>query len=100
MKNLVKDHWWTVFMVALVAVTLDVCTVHPHYELEPATVRKVTVNTNLGYRGDPLTVIRFDDGFGEDIAGDRGAPGDRIMAWRQRGTRSLLGILGDQAGLK
>jgi hypothetical protein len=73
---------------------LEAMSVHEHYELEPARVRKVVKNPSWGFIGhDEMTLVRFEDGFDTQIAGNRGEPGDKILAGRQRGTRTMLHIL-------
>jgi len=75
----------------------EVFSVNPVYKLYPATVRKVVKNPPWHYVGcDEMTLIRFDDGFADEMSGNRGEPGDRIMVYRQCGTSSLFGILGKE----
>lgn len=78
--------------VGLLILLMEAMSVMPRYELEPATVRKVVKNPTWGYIGqDEMTLIRFADGFDWQTAGNRGEPGDKILVYRQRGTRSMLG---------
>lgn len=80
--------------VCLLALFMEAMSVMPHYELEPATVRKVVKNPSWGFIGqDEMTLIRYADGFDSQIGGNRGEPGDKILAYRQRGTDTMFGIL-------
>lgn len=90
-----------VVVIVLWLLFMDALTVTAHYEMEPATVRKVVKNPSWRYIAcDEMTLIRFDDGFDTDIGGNKGEAGDRILAPRQRGTDSMFGILGHREGTK
>jgi len=79
-------------VIALV-IFVDLLSVMPRYQLEPATVRKVVPDSRgfIGY--DEMTLVRFDDGFDDEVAGNRGEPGDKILAPRRRGVQTMFGIL-------
>ena len=84
--------------IGVFGLMLEAMTVMPHYVDEPATVRKVVKEgTSWGYIGtDLVTLARFDDGMHAECGGDRGEPGELVLMPRQRGTTSMLGILGDR----
>lgn len=76
----------------VLSIIIEGISVMPHDELEPATVRKVVANPSWGFIGqDQMTLIRFTDGYDTQIGGNRGEPGDKILAYRQRGTISVFG---------
>ena len=79
--------------VCLLMLFIEATSAMPRYELEPATVRKVVKNPEWGFVGcDERTLIRFDDGFTTEIGGNKGEPGEKILAHRQRGVRTIFGI--------
>lgn len=66
----------------------------PHHELEPATVLKVQADWPSGFVGQKFrTTVKFADGFVTDVGGDKGEPGDKILAYRQRGVDTPFGVL-------
>lgn len=84
-----------VLAVAAVLLMLEVLSVERYMVLEPATVRRVVPDVRGFIGADKMTIVRFADGFDDEIAGDRGEAGDKIMAYRQRGTVTIFGVLGD-----
>jgi hypothetical protein len=84
--------------IAVFGFALEAMSVMPYYVDEPAIVRKVVKEgTNWGYVGtDVMTLARFEDGTHAQCGGDRGEPGEWVLMPRQRGTTSMLGILGDR----
>ena len=75
---------------------LDLITPFPCYELQPAVIQKVKKsNRYIGY--DNVTWVKFKDGYVEDIGGDRGKPGEEILAHRKVGIQSLFGIIGKKS---
>ncbi len=94
MKQKITDILLILAMALLAAFILELFSAAPHYILEPATVRKVVKNPEWGFIGaDQMTLIRFNDGFDSQIAGNRGEPGDKILAPRQHGTETIFGLL-------
>lgn len=84
-----------IVVTAIVVLLNEVCSSSPNMELRPATILEVTED-RCGYIGyDDMTWIRYDDGMPGRMPGRCGKPGDRILAWRQFGTASWLGICGD-----
>ena len=91
---------WILGITAAVLL-MELFSIHPHYENEPATVRKVLPNPRWKFIGeDEMTSVRFDDGYTTEIAGNKGEPGDRILVSRQRGTDTLLGLFATKEALK
>jgi hypothetical protein len=81
-------------VLAVLIIFIDGMCATPHYELEWATVRKVVKDGPWGYiNQESKTLVRFDDGLTWETGGDRGAPGERIKVWRQRGVDTPFGIL-------
>ena len=69
---------------------------YPDYSLEPATIRKVVPDSRGFIGADQMTLIKFEDGFTTEVSGDRGEPGEKVLAHRQIGTKSLFGVFGDR----
>lgn len=81
--------------IAVFGMILEMMSTMPHYVEEPATIRKV-INDPAWGDSDWLTLGRFADGKPAQQRGDLGEPGETVLMWRERGTTSMLGILGDR----
>jgi hypothetical protein len=88
--SVLKVFGWLVGLALLLAF-FEAASAYPHYELEPAIVRRVVPDSRGFIGADEMTLIRFDDGYDTEIAGNRGAPGDRILAPRYRGVDTIFG---------
>lgn len=80
--------------VFILALMLEAFSLAPKYELRPATVLKVTDDQRgfIGY--DRMTIVKFEDDYVTEVAGDKGEPGDKVLVYRQNGVSSIFGILG------
>jgi len=101
-KNFMKPIYFfaTLFVLVLIFFLFESMTMYPNYELRPATIVKVTGDERgfIGY--DKMTIVKFEDGYVTEVGGDKGNAGDNILAYREFGTKSLFGILGDKKILK
>ncbi len=87
MKTMQRFFLWLI-IAAVVLLLMEVI------EYEPAVVRKVTEGSRFYDGDDVVTLVKFDDGVTDKVPGDRGAPGERILARRQRGAETMFGIIG------
>jgi hypothetical protein len=81
--------------ISLFGVMFEMMSTMPYYVEEPATIRKVVHDPTWG-ASDWLTLGRFADGKPAQARGDLGNPGETVLMYRERGTSSMLGILGDR----
>lgn len=75
---------------------MEACSAMPDYRAELATVRWVEPDAKGlgGFPGESeRTLVKFDDGATMYVGGRRGEPGERILVPRQRGVRTMFGIL-------
>ena len=94
--NKILTFFSAIIALFLCLIFMEGVTVYPDYSLEPATIRKVVPDSRGFIGADQMTLIRFEDGFTDEIGGDRGEPGEKVLAYRQIGTKSLFGVFGDK----
>lgn len=85
----------SVAVIAVVGMLFEMMSTMPYYVEEPAIIRKVIHDPTWG-ASDWLTLGRFADGKPAQQRGDLGDSGETVLMWRERGTTSLFGILGDR----
>lgn len=75
---------------------LEALSIQPAYKYEQATILKIQPVSNWVSFDGSRTLVRFKDGYTMSIIGERGFPGDAILAERPDGTQSAFGIIGDR----
>lgn len=101
-ETIMKEKIATILIAAAILLFLitfcELTSIGLRYKLEEAIILKVVPDAKGlgGFIGEDVrTLVRFKDGLTSHLGGDRGDPGEIILAPRTDGTISMFGLAGD-----